>query len=349
MNTATITPVLEPVSAPPGYRPQLGTLSGQTRGLAIALLIIVGVLIPFVVGDYRLFQANQVLIFAVAILGLNLLTGYNGQISVGHSAFLAMGAYGTAILTSQFGVHYGLAIPLSGLICLVFGFLFGFPALRLQGFYLALATFSLAVALPQMLRYRGIEHWTGGVQGLFMDQPAPPAFLPITSDQWVYFVTLFATILLFWAAWNLVRGPMGRAIIALRDHEVAGEVMGIRAGIVKSLTFGISGMYTGIAGGLSALSIQFVAPDSFHMFVSVTLLVGAVVGGVATIWGAFLGALFVVFVPNISETISESATWAVYGAFLLLVIYLMPNGMAGGLEELYRKLRARTTSAPAQN
>ena len=158
-------------------------------------------------------------------------------------------------------------------------------------------------------------------------------------------LTLFATIVLFWAAWNLVNGPIGRAIIALRDHEVAGEVMGIRAGIVKSMTFGISGLYTGIAGGLSALSIQFVAPDSFQMFLSVTLLVGAVVGGVATIWGAFLGALFVVYVPNISESISADATWAVYGAFLLFIIYVMPNGMAGGLEDLYRKLRKRSATA----
>lgn len=341
MSTATITPVLEPVKAPPGYVANRAVLTGGSRQATILALIVVAIVLPFVLGEYRLFQATQVLIFAVAILGLNILTGYNGQISVGHSAFLAVGAYATAILGIEFGVPYWMAIPISGLICLIFGFLFGFPALRLQGFYLALATFSLAVALPQLLRYRGIEQWTGGVQGLFIDKPAVPAGLPISAEQWIYFVTLFVTVGLFWAAWNLVRGPVGRAIIALRDHEVAAEVMGIRASIFKSLTFGVSAMYTGIAGSLSALSIQFVAPDSFHMFVSVTLLVGAVVGGVATIWGAFLGALFVVFIPNVAEQISSNATWAIYGAFLLLVIYLMPNGMAGGLEDLFRKLRAR--------
>jgi branched-chain amino acid transport system permease protein len=304
-----------------------GLTLANWRIVGLAALVVGACILPFFVKDYRTFQFTQVLVYAIALMGLNLLTGYNGQISLGHGAFYAIGAYAAAILMDRWGIEYYLAVPLAGVFCFVVGFLFGFPALRLEGLYLALATFALAVAVPQILKY--FESWTGGVQGIVLLKPDPPFGLGISQDQWLYFFTLGVLILLFVAAWNLLRGRIGRAMVAIRDHHIAAETMGVNSALFKTLTFGISAFYTGIAGGLGAIIIQFVAPDSFNVFLSITLLVGMVIGGLASISGAFYGGLFIVFVPNIAEEISKGAAWAVYGVFLLAFMYLMPMGVAG--------------------
>jgi branched-chain amino acid transport system permease protein len=214
-------------------------------------------------------------------------------------------------------------------VCLAAGFLFGLPALRLEPLYLALATFALGVTMPQILKYRHLESWTGGVGGIVINKPEPPRGLPLSQDQWLYFFALAIALLMFWAAWNLLRGRVGRAIVAIRDHPIAAQAMGVNAPLYKSLTFGVSAMYTGIAGALGAIAVQFVAPDSFNAFLSITLLVGVVIGGLASISGAIYGALFIQFVPNIADQISKSAPWAIYGVFLIAFIYLMPSGIAG--------------------
>ena len=299
-----------------------------TLGLAAAALA-VALVLPFTLTNFRLFQFSQVFIYAIALLGLNILTGFNGQISLGHGAFYAVGAYTTAIMIDQWGVPYGWTIPTAGLVCLVAGFLFGIPALRLEGLYLALATFALALAVPQILKY--FEHWTGGSQGIVLSKPRAPWGLTITPDQWLYFLCLAVLVLLFVLAANLLRGRTGRAIIAIRDNVIAAQSMGVNTALYKSLTFGVSAAYTGVAGALSAVTIAYVAPDSFDVFRSITFLVGVVIGGLASISGAIFGALFIQFVPNWAQDISKAAPWAIYGVFLIGFMYAMPRGIAGSL------------------
>ncbi len=190
---------------------------------------------------------------------------------------------------------YWATLPLAGVVCFVFGFLMGFPALRLGGHYLAVATLALALAVPQLLKYKHLEHYTGGVQGIVLVKPEPPftfRFLdqPLNADRWLYFFTLAVTIVMFVLAWNLLRGRVGRALIAIRDHPIAAAAMGINLPMFKSLTFGVSAAFTGVAGALGAVVIAFVSPDSFTVALSIFLLVGLVVGGLASIPGAFFGA-----------------------------------------------------------
>ena len=306
--------------------------------IVLGVLLIVAVALPFVVSNYRTFQFTLVLVYAIALLGLNMLTGYNGQISLGHGAFYAIGAYCTAVLMDKFGVPYWATLPAAGAICLLAGFLFGLPALRLEGLYLALATFALGVSLPQLLKYHHFEKWTGGVQGIVIQKPEAPFGLPLKPDQWLYFFTLAVTLAMFAVAWNLLRGRVGRAMVAIRDNHVAAEAMGVNNAIYKSLTFGVSAMYTGIAGSLGAIAIQFVAPDSFNIFVSIVFLVGIVIGGLASISGAIYGALFIQFVPNVADEISKAAPWAIFGLFLIGFVYLMPMGIAGAVHMAIARL-----------
>jgi branched-chain amino acid transport system permease protein len=308
-------------------------------------LAMLAVALPFVVSSYHTFQFTQVLIYAIALLGLNMLTGYNGQISLGHGAFYAIGAYVAAILMDKYGIPYWATIPVAAIVCLGAGFLFGLPALRLEGLYLSLATFALGVALPQLLKYKHLESWTGGVQGIVLTKPEPPFGLPLSQDQWLYFFTLGVTLLMFLLAWNLLHGRVGRALIAIRDQPVAAEAMGVNNALYKSLNFGVSAMYTGIAGALGAIVVQFVAPDSFTIFLSITLLIGIVIGGLASISGAIYGAIFIQFVPNIADEISKAAPWAIYGVFLIVFMYAMPGGIAGALLKL--RLRWKRLRAPS--
>ena len=309
--------------------------------LGLALLLVGACVLPFLVSNYRVFQFTLVLVYAIALLGLNMLTGYNGQISLGHGAFYAIGAYVAAILMDKFGVPYWATLPAAGAVCLVAGFLFGLPALRLEGLYLSLATFALGVAMPQILKYKGFEHWTGGVQGIVIVKPDPPEWLPISQDQWLYFVALVTLLILFLIGWNLLRGRIGRAMVAIRDQPIAAQAMGVNTAMVKSLTFGVSAMYTGIAGALGAIAIQFVAPDTFTVFLSITLVVGVVIGGLASISGAIWGALFIQFIPNVADQISKAAPWAIYGVFLIVFMYVMPSGVAGLIRIVGGRLQQR--------
>jgi branched-chain amino acid transport system permease protein len=312
----------------------------------VALIAAAGVL-PFLVSGFRLYQFTQVFIYAIALLGLNMLTGYNGQISLGHGAFYALGAYTTAIMIDKWSVPFVWTLPVAGLVCLVTGFLFGIPALRLEGLYLALATFALALAVPQILKY--FDHWTGGSQGIVLSRPDAPFGLQLTADQWLYFLTLAVLVVLFILATNLLAGRTGRAIVAIRDNAIAAQAMGVNNALYKSLTFGVSAGYTGIAGALSAGAVAFVAPDSFNIFLSITFLVGIVVGGLASISGAIFGALFIQFVPNWAQEISKAAPWAIYGVVLILFMYVMPFGIAGALRRGWARVaRARAGTAAAR-
>ncbi|UCD68796.1 MAG: branched-chain amino acid ABC transporter permease [Betaproteobacteria bacterium] len=320
----------------------------KTRLIFIGMVVLAALLLPFVVGSYRVFQFNLVLVYAIVLLGLNMLTGYNGQISLGHGAFYAIGAYVAAILMDKLGVPYWATVPAAGAVCFVAGFLFGFPALRLHGHYLALATFALGISMPQILKYKGLEQWTGGVQGIVILKPQAPFGLNISQDHWLYLFTLFIALLMFWLAWNILRGRVGRAMVAIRDHPIAAEAMGINVGAVKTLTFGISALYAGVGGALGAIVVQFVAPDSFVALVSISLLIGIVIGGLASISGVIYGAIFIQFVPNIADEISKAAPWAVYGLFLLAFVFLAPKGVAGLVQLLWGKAEASWKRVRAQ-
>ena len=255
-------------------------MSGSTNrkwvwigGIAVAVALLI---LPFLFKNYRVFQFNLVLVYAVAILGLNILTGFNGQFSLGHGAFYAFGAYTAAILMSLYQVPYWATLPAAFVVCFVFGLLIGFPALRLAGHFLALATFALALAVPQLLKYKNIEHWTGGVQGIVLSKPEPPFEFtlfdqPLSADRWLYYFTLFVAALMFLFAWNLLRGRVGRALVAIRDHPIAATAMGINLAVFKSLTFGTSAGFTGVAGALGAIVVAFVSPDSFTITLAILL------------------------------------------------------------------------------
>jgi branched-chain amino acid transport system permease protein len=303
------------------------------------LFVLFLVVVPTVtLNGFHLFQLTMVTIYGAAILGMTILVGFNGQISLGHGAFYAIGAYTTAILMTTWDVPYWVTLPVSAVICAGFGFLIGLPALRLAGHYLALTTFALAVAIPQILKYRLFQNWTGGVQGLVIDKPDPPFGLDLTSDQWLYLFTLTIVVILYVLAWNLTRGRIGRAMRAIRDQPTAAEAMGINLAMVKTRTFAVSAMFTGVAGSLGAVVVAFVAPDSFSVFLSITLFVGLCAGGAASIGGTIVGALFIEFVPNLADKVSKAAPGAVYGIILIAMLFLMPMGAGGFLAGLWQRL-----------
>ena len=229
--------------------------------------------------------------------------------------------------------------PCAALVCLVVGYLFGRPALKLEGLYLALATFALGVAMPQLLKYKHLEQWTGGVTGIVLMKPDAPFGLPLSQDQWLYFFALVVALVMFWIAHNLLASGTGRAMRAIRDHSMAAEAMGVDNRHYKSMSFGVSAAYTGVGGALSAIAVQFVSPDSFTLFLSISLLVGIVVGGVGTVWGALWGAAFIMFVPNVAEKVSKAAPWAVYGLVLIAFMFVMPGGVVGLLRKVQAKFK----------
>ena len=322
--------------------------AGLDRRVLVGVVVVLALAcaLPFAIGNYRVFQMTLVLAYAVALLGLNMLTGYNGQISLGHGAFYAIGAYTAAILMDKLGAPYWATIPVAGAVSFVVGFLFGLPALRLEGLYLALATFALGIAMPQILKHEALAPWTGGSQGVVIVKPDAPEWSGLSQDQWLYFFTLAWVVVLFVFGWNLLRGRIGRAMVAIRDQPIAARAMGVNTSLIKSLTFGVSALYTGIAGALGAIAIQFVAPDSFGFFLSISLLVGVVIGGLASISGAFFGAMFIQFIPNIADQVSKAAPWAIYGVVLIAFMYAMPTGVAGFVRMVRARLARRPTPKP---
>ncbi|MFN5687337.1 branched-chain amino acid ABC transporter permease [Bradyrhizobium sp.] len=314
------------------------TLSSGTAFVVVLLLLVV----PLFVKNFIIFQMTMLLIYGLAVLALNILTGGSGQFSLGQSAFYAVGAYTSAILMEQYNINYALTLPVAGVVCFGFGFLFGQPALRLSGVYLALATFALATAMPQILKLGFFEPWTGGVQGLVVTKPDAPFGLPMSQDMWLYYFTLAITIAIYIFSVNLLRSRSGRAFMAIRDNEIAASAMGIDVATYKTLAFGVSAGITGVAGGLGAIAVQFVAPDSYTIVLAISLFLGMVVGGVGWLPGSFIGAAFIIFVPNIAEGISKGLSGAVFGVLLFLIIFLVPHGarqVAMVAQQLLSKVR----------
>src|SRR5207253_10559935 len=246
--------------------------------------------------------------------------------------------------------------PAAAVVCFIVGYLFGLPALKLEGHYLALATFALALAVPQILKYKWLEGLTGGVQGIVLSKPEAPFGLPLTEDQWLYYYCLVVMVVLYWAAANMLNSRSGRAMMAIRDYAIAADTMGIDTALYKTVTFGISAAYTGIAGALSASAIAFVAPDSFNLFLSIKFLIGLVVGGIGSLAGSIVGGIFYVLVDNSAQALStfvkndlglqfDLSAYTVFGILLIVLMFLMPTGIVGGVYAILRRLRRAGRSA----
>jgi branched-chain amino acid transport system permease protein len=229
-------------------------------------------------------------------------------------------------------------------LCYGVGYLFGRSVARLEGLYLALATYGLSIATPQLLKLDAIEKWTGGMQGIVLSKPVSQLPRVLDNDQWIYYFCLIVAIIMFVLAWNVVRGRTGRALVALRDQPIAAAVMGIDIPSYKSRAFGMSAMYTGIAGSLGAFVAGFISPDSFTIVLSIQLLVGSVIGGIASIFWTVFGAAFIEIIPDVANKFSPAAPAELYGILLIVSMMVMPGGVAG----LVRSARFRLARASTQ-
>ena len=313
------------------------------RVCAVLVLLGAAAMVPALASDFQLFRFTNILIYALALLGMNVLVGYNGQISLGHGAFYAIGAYTATLLVVHPGVAHWIAVPVAGIVCLGVGFLFSLPLLRLGPMHLAMATFAVGAVLPGLVKWKGVERWTGGGQGLGIDVPTVPFGLPLSFDQWLYLLALLLLALSFLLVSNLLRGRVGRAAIAIRDHPVAAQGMGIDTVFYKSAIFGISAMLTGLAGALAALSFRYVAPGMFGVFLSFGLLIGIAVGGLATLSGAIYGAIFLqlifLVVGATARSLQTSNMPLIYGVVLIVFLCLCPQGVAGLVNSAWGRLR----------
>ncbi|MDQ6774467.1 MAG: branched-chain amino acid ABC transporter permease [Candidatus Dormibacteraeota bacterium] len=320
-------------------------------GLAVLTVIAAG--LPFVSTGFQNLEWAYVLIFAVSILGLNILTGYSGQISLGHGAFLAVGAFVSAVMQQRLGANPLLTVPVAGLVSAALGYLLGLPALRLEGIYLALATFALAVAMPDLLRKP--EALTGGRKGIILAPWTSPTGA-LTDDQSFYFVCLLIAAVLFTVAWAILRGRTGRAFRAIRDGELAARSFGVNLATYKTLAFSLSAFYAGVGGALYAIATGFVSADAFPFSLSILLLVGAVMGGLGTLEGPVFGALLVTFLPlysqqilqPISSQVANAAPAVTQGVILLLVLFFARQGISGLVRLGYAKVQARLRGEPAE-
>jgi branched-chain amino acid transport system permease protein len=298
-----------------------------------ALLVVAAVLsvLPFILSDYNIYLAGQVGIFFIAVLGLNILTGYTGQISIGHGAFMAIGGYTSAVMSRDHHTNLVVTMLMAFAICFVVGLLVGLPALRLSGVYLALVTFALAISIPQFpLQYSRFLGGSGGVQTT-----------RTPSNLWVYAAAWACSAILFVLAWLILRGRTGRAFRAVRDSEIAAVASGVELPVYKTLAFGISAAYAGVAGSLFVLAANgFAQPSEFDVFLSLELLIGAAIAGLGSLWGILAGAAFVALLPQVSTSVpvigAAHGRDVVFGAAVILVMLLLPGGFAGLLARIRR-------------
>lgn len=300
---------------------------------AFALGVVVLAVLPFVLSDFRTVQLATVGAYFVAILGLDVLTGHSGQISLGHGAFMCVGAYTSAILMANHGVRDLWTIPIAAGVAGAIGLLAGVPALRLSGLYLALATFGIAVVLPTILKK--FDHFTGGSTGITLfGKPAQTGHgvgvWGLTNNQWLYALTWVVGGIVFVIAWWLLESRFGRSLRAVRDSELAAVASGINRAKYKVLAFGVSAAFAGVAGSLFAINVAYVAPDTFPIQLSLFLLVGAVVGFFGSIWGAVFGALLIQFLPDIVgliprvDTKQAGPTTLFFGLVLVVLMLVLP-------------------------
>jgi len=339
------------------------------------VLFVVGavviVLLPRFMGEFRLLQFTLVAIYVIALLGLNILTGYSGQISLGHGAFVGVGAYVTALLSlgrpglelfqldppSWLPLGDGMrpifTIPIAALVTGLIGLLVGIPALRLGGISLALATLAIAVSFPILMKR--FAEVTGGGGGLNLNLPETPFGWDISTRHWLYYEAWVTAGILFVLAWLLVRGRIGRAWRAIRDGEVAATSSGVNPALYKTFAFGVSAAYAGAAGALFAIEIAYVNPDTFPVALSILLLASAVIGGLGSLAGAIFGALLYEFLPIYSQEppvvsfeFADQAPPVVFGVFLIVIMILLPGGVIGGLRRFGAFIRGNLARRPSR-
>jgi len=324
--------------------------------IAWALLGVFLVALPFIIPEFQVSRVNRVMFLAIAILGLNLVLGYGGLLALGHSAFIGLGAFITTWMVQDLGMDYYMTIPFSMFACFIFGGLLALPAIRIRGLYLALITIALATVFPSLAKIEafGIAEATGGANGREIDEKVlPPSWAQGVFDinepsRYRYFLILVVTVIAFWAVSNLLKSRPGRAVVAIRDNETGAAVSGVDLVRWKLLNFAISASLGGLAGVMWAMDRAFVAEQGFGFLLAVELLVGLVIGGVATVPGAVVGAFVVVFVREFTKglqiplgfvTIDGEGplSQAIYGAILVAVTFFAP----GGLVWMFRLLRAK--------
>jgi branched-chain amino acid transport system permease protein len=321
----------------------------------VAFAVVLAIL-PRFISDFHTREVAIAGMYYIALLGLGILTGYSGQISLGNGAFMAIGGYATAILSVDHGFSPTWTIPIAGVIAGASGVLVGIPALRLTGIYLAIVTFGIAISVPQLLKK--FEGFTGGTTGKYGEglTSAPPYGLHTSPNHWLYYLTAGISLVLLAVAWAIVRQKPGRALQAIRDSEVAAASSGVSLPLFKTLAFAISAFYAGVAGALYAIANTYVNPDTFQVALSVYLVVGLAVGGLGSLAGLVVGAGLVYFLQFHADTV---ARWAdhlplldidpkqpgipsvVFGAVLIVVMLLLPTGAGGLLRRVLRPLTTR--------
>jgi len=261
----------------------------------VGLVLLYLVMAPLSAAPYVNFDRSMVMVYVIVGLGLNLLTGYTGQISLGHGAFFAFGAYSSAILINEFNWHYLSVIPFVAVMVWALGYLFGRPVLRLQGLQLALVTLALALVTPSVIKR--FDHVTKGQEGINLDTALPPAWTGLDRDQWVYYICLVVALLALVVSHRLASGRVGRSLIAIRDNEPVASTLGVRAATTKTYVFALSTAFAGIGGVLYTYVVQFVAPDAFGLTMAIAFITLIVVGGLGSTFGSIFGAIFIVYVP----------------------------------------------------
>ncbi len=288
---------------------------------SVALLAVLAAL-PYFVGDYSLYIVNLIAINSIVAIGLNILVGYTGQISLGHAGFFAIGAYTCVLLMVKAGWPFILALPAAGFMAAFFGFLLGLPSLRLEGPYLAIATLGFGMAVIQI-----ISHWdfTGGHMGIKAPKMSIGPIVAETGSQ-QYAVIMTVTVIMTVAALNLVKSRVGRAFVAIRDSEIAAEAMGINISYYKTLSFAVSAFFTGVAGALMAFALEHVSAGSFNLILSITFLAMVIVGGLGSVKGAIFGAALLTYLQIKLQIIQEAP---VIGPILLEISnqFFTPQGL----------------------
>lgn len=320
------------------HRPDTALGTPAVRRTLLALLLLIAVLYPFYFSDYSNYQLARVFSLAIAVLSLNLLTGFTGVISVGHGALMGLGAYTMLILHDKADVPTPAGLVVAAVVCFAVGLALGFPSLRISGLYLALVTLGFAIIFPPLVKR--FSDLTGGVTGINYTPPDAPFGLALTSAQWLYLITLAAMVVAMFAVRRLVRGRTGRALSAIRTNELMAAANGVPIGRTKVLVFATSAALAGVAGCLYQLVIGPVLPDAFVLTLSITLITAAVVGGVSTILGAVVGAAFVVYAPDYASDIGDRGPALVYAIALLVVVYFFRSGVVGGVEKAGHRLVA---------
>lgn len=305
------------------YKEELQLVRRTWTRIWVSAIVIAAFLLPFYSPEHLVYVATLILIYAIGVQGQNILIGYTGQISLGQAGFLAIGAYTFGHL-ARVGIPWPVALAGAGLAAGLFGVVVGFPSLRLKGPYLAIATMGFGIAVYQI--FVNSEVLSGGRMGLTIPKLDP--LFGMSPVRFNFYFNFFIAALFTLASYNIISSYMGRAFIAIRDNDIAAEVIGVNLTRYKLLSFAVSSFYTGVQGGLYALFLGYLEPNMFTFMESITLFVAVIIGGLASVEGAIMGAAFVILVPQLLTTYKEMVP-VVFGITILVILIFEPLGLSG--------------------